>query len=98
MSTRKAVEKLDQNEVGQFDPQLSKEANKKTLPEDKHEEVKEEAEEHVENNPMLATLAGRNEVKSGRADKKTSKVASHDTKKDKVSQPLVDEPEVHENA
>jgi len=98
MSTKKAVEDRDPGEVGTFDPQLSKEANKKTAPEEKEKEVKDEAKDHVESNPMLATLTGRNEVKSGRADHKTSKVASHDTKKDKVSKPLVEESQVHENA
>ncbi len=98
MSTKKAVEDKDPNEVGAFDPALSKEANKKSAPEEKHEEVKKEAEKHVESNPMLTTLAGRNEVKSGRASSTTSHVASHDTKKDKVSKPVVDEPVVHENA
>jgi hypothetical protein len=97
MSTKKAVENKDPNEDGAFDPQLSKEANKKTAPEEKEKEVKEEAEKHIESNPMLATLTGRNEVKSGRSDHKASHVASHDVKKDKVSKP-VEEPVVHENA
>lgn len=98
MSTKKAVENKDPNEVGAFDPQLSEEANKKTAPKEKDKEVKEEAKKHVESNPMLATLAGRNEVKSGRSDHATSHVASHDTKKDEVSKPVVEEPLVHENA
>jgi len=64
MSTKEAVKNIDPNEVGDFDPQLSKEANKKTAPEEKKKEVKEEAKTHVENDAMLATLVGRNLAKS----------------------------------